>query len=66
MGRLVSIVEYREKRFMADSAPDLRTIKKLIDECEIVGRKIGKKYYIEVDDYYRECSPIERDILHHG
>jgi hypothetical protein len=65
MRQLVSIVEYREKRFMSGSAPDLRTIKRLIDECEIVGSKIGKKYYVEVDDYYRECSPIEHELLHH-
>jgi len=50
---------------MSGSAPDLRTIKRLIDECEIVGSKIGKKYYVEVDDYYRECSPIEHELLHH-
>jgi hypothetical protein len=65
MGRLVSIVEYREKRFMTGSAPDLRTIKRLIDENELVGRKIGKKYFIEVDAYYRECSPIEFELLNH-
>jgi hypothetical protein len=65
MRKLVSIVEYREKRFMTGSAPDLRTIKRLIDESELVGRKIGKKYFVEVDSFYREVSPIEHELLHH-
>lgn len=66
MTKLVNINLYRNKRFAKGSEPDLRTLKKLIDDCELMGKKIGKKYYIEVDEQFKEFSPLESELMDHG
>jgi predicted dehydrogenase len=66
MTNLMKVTEYRMNRFITGSAPDLRTIKKLIDDGELVGKKIGKIYYIEVDEKLKEYSPIELELMQHG
>lgn len=66
MTKLVNISLYRNKRFAKGSEPDIRTLKKLIDNCELTGKKIGKKYYIEVDEHFKEFNPLESELMNHG
>lgn len=65
MSQLITLTDYREKRFVKGSKPDLRTLKRLIDEGEIDGKKLGRKYYVEVDDGGVEMSPLERGLFTH-
>lgn len=66
MNKLVTLTEYREKRFMKGSRPVLRTLQKLINDNEIVGKKLGGRYYVEVDDNFAEISPLEQELFTHG
>ncbi len=63
---LMKITDYRERRFAEGSAPDLRTLKRLIDEAELAGKRIGKNYYVLVDEHLNEFSPLEKKLMHHG
>jgi hypothetical protein len=66
MSKLISITDYRQQRFIDGSAPDIRTIKKLIDLGELLGKQIGKKYYVLVDKDLNEFDPIEWRLMNHG
>ena len=66
MTSLMKITEYREQRFTKGSAPDLRTLKRLIDEGELAGKRLGKIYYIEVDSNLNEFSLMEKGLMCHG
>jgi hypothetical protein len=66
MMNLMKITDYRSKRFAQGSAPDLRTLKRLIDEGELSGKRLGKIYYVEVDAQLNEFNPIEKELMTHG
>jgi hypothetical protein len=66
MTNLMKITDYRDLRFAAGSAPDLRTLKRLIDDGELAGKRLGKLYYVEVDKQLNEFSPLEKGVMHHG
>jgi len=66
MSRLITLTEYRLKRFVEGSRPDLRTLKNLIDTGEIDGKKLGRKYFVEVDENFAETSQLERELFSHG
>jgi predicted dehydrogenase len=66
MTNLMKINDYREQRFAFGSAPDLRTLKRLIDDGELAGKRIGKIYYIEVDKHLNEFSVFEKEVMNHG
>ncbi len=66
VAKLISITDYRTLRFVDGSAPDIRTLKKLIDDGKLSGKKLGKKYYVLVDDYLNEFNPLEMELMNHG
>ena len=66
MTNLMKITDYRELRFTQGSAPDLRTLKRLINEGELCGKRIGKTYYIEVDEHLNEYTPLQKALMNHG
>ena len=47
---LITVSEYRNKRFSKKSRPDARTVRKWINDGVIKGKKIDKTYYVEVED----------------
>jgi hypothetical protein len=63
---LMKITDYRERRFAEGSAPDLRTLKRLIDEAELAGKRIGRNYYVLVDEHLNEFNPLEMELMYHG
>jgi predicted dehydrogenase len=65
MTNLMKITDYREQRFARSSAPDLRTLKRLIDNGELAGKRLGKIYYIEVDKHLNEFSVFEKEVMNH-
>jgi hypothetical protein len=62
----MKINEYRKQRFALGSAPDLRTLKRLVDEGELAGKRLGKTYYVEVDKHLNEFSVFEKEVMNHG
>lgn len=64
--KLISLSEYRKKRFTEGSAPDPRTLKKLIENGELQGKQLGKVYFIEVDDNNAEYDPFLEGLMSHG
>ena len=66
MSQLIALTEYRLKRFVEGSRPDLRTLQNLIDTGEIEGKKLGRRYFVEVDENFVEISQLERELFSHG
>lgn len=64
--QLMSIKDYVKNRFVQGSAPDPRTLQKLIDCQELAGKKLGKQYYIEVDSTGAEIDPRLKELMIHG
>jgi len=55
---LISITDYLNTRFANGSAPDRRTIKKMIEDGSLSGKKIGYRYYVELFEDMSEVSGI--------
>ena len=64
--KLISLAQYRKKRFVSGSAPDVRTLKKMINEGELAGKQVGKIYYVEVDENNIEYDGEIARLLRHG
>lgn len=62
----MKLTDYMKQRFASGSAPDLRTLQRVIDDGEICGKRIGKKYFIEVDAQCNELTPLEKELMTHG
>ena len=50
MGKLVKISTWRKERFAEGEAPTRGTIIKAIEEGELPGKRIGRDYWIDVDE----------------
>ena len=61
---LISITDYLKTRFVAGSAPDKRTIKKMIEDGTLSGKKIGYRYYVELFDDMSEVNGITGGKYH--
>jgi hypothetical protein len=57
MSKLLKLTKWRETRFI-EPLPDLRTLRRLIDSNELKGKRIGKDYYIEVDQSNMEIETL--------
>lgn len=55
---LILIPEYLNTRYVKGSAPDPRTIKKLIIDGTIAGKKMGYRYYVELFEDMSEINGI--------
>ena len=56
--KLVSIREWMGATFEKGSAPDPRTIRRMIKDGELPGCVIGKTYYIDVEAFEEQvCGP---------
>lgn len=52
--RLAKLSEFRSMYFTPDSAPTAETLRARIDREEIPGgRKIGRRYYVDLDEFER-------------
>lgn len=60
---LMKATKFREEYFSLDSRPDIKTVKKWIDENEIPGRKLGTTYYVDIDKLERSNNPLVNKVL---
>ena len=47
--KLMSLEQYQENRFVADSAPNARTLRSWIENGELTGVKRGKRYFVDIE-----------------
>jgi hypothetical protein len=64
--KLITLQNYLENRFDRESRPDPRTIKTLIDNGVICGKRLGRTYYLEVDPCGREIESQLQGLFSHG
>lgn len=57
--KLISIAEFREKYFSAGSRPDVRTVRRWVEDGTVPGRVVGKLIYINEDAWRRTATGNE-------
>jgi hypothetical protein len=60
---LIKATKFRKEYFKPGSEPDMKTLKKLIDEGDLPGQKWGSIYYIDLDKIKVSKSPLVNRIL---
>lgn len=64
--KLMKIRQFREEFFTEGSAPDIKTIKKAIEDGDLAGKKIGAAYFIDVDKLLaanQSSNPLVQRVL---
>lgn len=61
--KLMKVSEFRRTYFTEGSIPDVKTIKKAIDNGELVGQTIGNMYYVDVDRLGTSNNPLVNKVL---
>lgn len=61
--KLMKATKFRTEHFAPGSEPSINTVKKLIDEGELPGRKIGTIYYVDLDKLNRSENPLVNRVL---
>jgi hypothetical protein len=61
--RLIKATKFRTEYFHPGSEPDMKTLKRFIDDGELPGRKIGTIYYIDLDRIKVSKSPLVNKVL---
>ena len=46
--KYMGIAEYQKKRFTEESRPELKTLRSWIDNGELPGKRIGRKYFVNI------------------
>lgn len=61
--KLMSIKTFQDKYFEKSDAPTTATVKKWIEDGTITGRKIGGKYFINVNAFELTGNKLVDDVL---
>lgn len=61
--RMIKATKFRIEYFHPGSEPDMKTLKRFIDDGELPGRKIGTIYYIDLDRIKVSSSPLVNKVL---
>lgn len=65
--RLITVEEFRKRYFVSGSEPDTRTIRAWIDKGELIGRVVGKLYYVDLDRWETNTgNPLVDKVLRNG
>lgn len=54
--QLMKPAEFQKKYFEEGSAPDLKTIRSDIDKCDLPGKVIGNRYYVDAEAFEKEST----------
>lgn len=60
---LMKATKFRTEYFAKGSEPDIKTLKKCIDDGELPGRRIGTIYYVDLDKLERSNNPLVNKVL---
>ena len=61
--KLMKATRFREEYFAEGSQPSMNTLKKLIDDGELPGRKIGTIHYVDLDRLSKSDNPLVNRVL---
>ncbi len=61
--KLMKATQFRTRYFEKGSEPDMKTLKKLIDEGELPGQQFGTIYYIDLDRLKMSRNPLVSKVL---
>lgn len=61
--KLMKATKFRTEHFAPGSEPSMNTLKKLIDEGELPGRKMGSIYYVDLDKLNQSKNPLVNRVL---
>ena len=61
--KLMKATQFRQRYFEKGSEPDMKTLKKCIDEGELPGKRIGTIYYVDLDRLERSNNPLVNKVL---
>ncbi len=55
--------QFRIRYFEKGSEPDMKTLKKLIAEGDLPGKKMGTIYYVDLDRIKVSSNPLVNKVL---
>lgn len=61
--RLISIQKWRDRHFEADSAPDEVTVRRLLRDGHLPGRKVGGTWFIDEAEWLADGDDLVRRVL---
>jgi len=61
--KLIKASQFRARYFEKGSEPDIKTLKKWIDDGEIPGKVMGSIYYVDLDKMNKSDNPLVNRIL---
>ncbi len=60
---LMKATKFRTEYFAKGSEPDMKTLKRCIDEGDLPGRRIGTIYYVDLDKLHQTGNPLVDKVL---
>lgn len=61
--KLMKATKFQTAYFEKGSEPDMKTLKKWIEEGELPGQRIGTIYYVDVDRLKVSNNPLVNKVL---
>ncbi|SOB76129.1 hypothetical protein SAMN04488490_1805 [Marinobacter sp. LV10R510-11A] len=61
--KLMKATQFRIRYFEKGSEPDMKTLKKLIEEGDLPGQKMGTIYYVDLDRIKVSSNPLVNKVL---
>lgn len=61
--KLMKATKFRLEYFDKGSEPDIKTVKRLIDDGELPGKRIGTIYYVDLDKLKQSDNPLVNRVL---
>ncbi|MGO1500793.1 MAG: hypothetical protein ACTHWH_05870 [Marinobacter sp.] len=61
--KLIKATQFRTRFFEKGSEPDMKTLKRLIDEGELPGQRFGVIYYVDLDRIKVSTNPLVNKVL---
>jgi len=61
--KLIKATKFRTKFFERGSEPDIKTLKRYIDDGELPGQRIGTIYYVDLDRLKVSNNPLVSKVL---
>ena len=60
---LIKATQFRVRCFEKGSEPNIKTLKRWIDDGEIPGRVMGSTYYVDLDKWKKSDNPLVNRVL---